>query len=315
MLAAGVRSGLVETVHDGAVAVCDPGGRLLAWSGDIDRPFYMRSAAKPFQAHVSQEWGTDLRPVELALAAASHRGHPVHVSLVESMLARVGFSPDKLRCPPAWPSSSAAARRLATCGEREPQRVWHNCSGKHAAFLRACAAQGWPVETYLDPGHSLQKRVIALVLELGEHPVEPVGVDGCGAPTFRTTVRAMARMYSRLASEPALSPVFEAMHRYPALVAANGEGDSSIAMATHSAAKSGAGGCLGVAVHGRLGVAVKSWDGLGEVATVAAIAVLERVGELTGEAPSRLENLARPPVMGGEWQVGVMEPRVELSFT
>ncbi|MCI0426067.1 MAG: asparaginase, partial [Actinobacteria bacterium] len=60
MLAASVRSGLVETVHEGSVAVSDAEGNLIAWSGDIDRPFYLRSAAKPFQAMVSQENGAGL---------------------------------------------------------------------------------------------------------------------------------------------------------------------------------------------------------------------------------------------------------------
>ncbi|MGH8948747.1 MAG: asparaginase, partial [Acidimicrobiia bacterium] len=47
MLAASTRSGLVETMHDGAVAVVSPDGALVAHSGDIDQPFFLRSAAKP----------------------------------------------------------------------------------------------------------------------------------------------------------------------------------------------------------------------------------------------------------------------------
>ncbi len=34
-----------------------------------------------------------------------------------------------------------------------------NCSGKHAAMLTACVANGWPVDTYLDPSHPLQLMV------------------------------------------------------------------------------------------------------------------------------------------------------------
>ena len=36
-----------------APAVCDADGRLVAWSGDPDRPLYSRSSMKPLQAAVS----------------------------------------------------------------------------------------------------------------------------------------------------------------------------------------------------------------------------------------------------------------------
>ena len=77
LLAAGIRSGLVETVHEGAAAVVRADGELIAWSGEIDRPFYLRSSAKPFQAMVAQQEGAPLRSVELALASASHERPPV----------------------------------------------------------------------------------------------------------------------------------------------------------------------------------------------------------------------------------------------
>lgn len=77
LLAAGIRSGLVETVHDGAVAVVRADCELIAWFGEIDRPFYLRSSAKPFQAMVAQQEGAPLRSVELALASASHERPPV----------------------------------------------------------------------------------------------------------------------------------------------------------------------------------------------------------------------------------------------
>ncbi|MCZ6663170.1 MAG: asparaginase [Actinobacteria bacterium] len=68
---------MVETVHDGAVAVVRADGELIAWFGEIDRPFYLRSSAKPFQAMVAQQEGAPLRSVELALASASHERPPV----------------------------------------------------------------------------------------------------------------------------------------------------------------------------------------------------------------------------------------------
>jgi L-asparaginase II len=316
LLAASTRSGLVETMHDGAVAVVSSDGALVAHSGDIDQPFFLRSAAKPFQALASQEYGAALEPLELALACASHDGHPVHLAVVGSMLARIGLGEPDLQCPPSWPLSAAAETRLRLeMGDAvETRRIWHDCSGKHAGWLRACSAQGWPLDGYLAPDHPLQVAITDLIADLSGFPVAPVGVDGCGAPVHRTTTRALATLYARLASLPRLREVFDTMHRYPALVSGAGNGDASIATALNAAAKRGAAGCIGVALDRRLGVAVKSWDGSQQVADAAAITTLAGLGELPRIAADRLTRLARPTVLGGGRPVGELEPRVELRW-
>ena len=297
------------------MAVVAPAGTMIGSSGDIDRPFYIRSSAKPFQATVSQEAGADLTPLEMAVACASHRGFPAHIALVSSMLRVAGLDESALQCPPAWPLASEASRLVVRRGGSEPRRVWHNCSGKHAGFLRACVAAGWPTESYLSPDHPLQRRVVALVSELGEYQVEPVGVDGCGAPVLRTTVTAMALMFAKLATERRLEHARAAMHQYPALVAANGEGDTEIAITLDGVAKGGAAGCVGVGLRDRLGLAVKSWDGLGTVANLGAVAALDQVGALTPTALAALESTMRPPVFGGGRLVGHLESRLVLEMT
>ena len=314
MLAEQLRSGLAETTHDGAVAVVDRDGDLMAASGDIDRPFYIRSSAKPFQATIAQESGANLSPLHMAMACASHRGFPVHIALIRSMLEDAGLDQSDLRCPEDWPLGVGAREMTMRTPGSTKRRIWHNCSGKHAAFLRACAASGWPTESYLSPEHPLQRSVIAFVSELGEFPVEPVGVDGCGAPVLRTTTRVMALMFARLATEPRMSDAYTAMHRYPALVGGNGAGDTEIAIATNSAAKGGAAGCLGIALAGRVGMAVKSWDGSGLVAGVGAVSALEQLGYLTPTAANVLEPVLRPPVLGGGSPVGTYEPRLRLEL-
>jgi len=297
------------------VAVSSADGSLLARSGDIDRPFYLRSSAKPFQAYVSQSSGADLEPVELAMASASHRGFPVHIALVESMLAKAGLDETSLQCPVAWPLGEVAMRQVLAQGESEPRRIWSDCSGKHACFLRACVANGWPLETYLQPDHPLQKRIVEFVSELGEHAVAPVGVNGCGAPVLRTTARVMSVLFARLATDPRLAEVFSVMHRYPALVSANGETDACIATALNAAAKGGALACMGIGLDWGVGVAVKSWDGVYEAADVGAIAALEAMGWPSAPASKFLEPVGRPVMFGGGKPVGHMEPRLVLTMS
>lgn len=315
MIAELVRSGLVETAHDGAVLALDRQGSVLAAHGDVDRPFFIRSSAKPFQAFVVQRSGAELAPLELAMACSSHRGQPVHLALVTSMLAKAGLDESALQCPPAWPLGERGERLVAASGATGPRSLWHNCSGKHAAFLRACVARGWPVATYLDPEHPLQLEIRDLLTDLGGIPVDPVGVDGCGAPVMRTTVAAMTRMFAHLAFNDEFQEVFMAMHRYPALIGNTGEGDTEIAISIDAAAKGGAAGCIGVAVRDTVAVSAKSWEGSSTVANLAATHTLERLGLLSGVARERLSPVIAPPVLGGGAVVGQMRPAFDPVVT
>lgn len=310
MLAVVVRSGLVEAFHDGAVAVADSGGRPVARFGDIARPFYFRSAAKPFQATVSQRLGADLVPEELALACASHDGDPVHLALVERMLERGGLSEDSLRCPPGRPLGEAALLRQGASG---PRRLWHNCSGKHAAMLRACVAQGWDTAGYDHPEHPLQRAVAEEMAKVAGSETRSTGVDGCGVPTFVTTTESMARAFARLASDEAYDAVRQAMHRFPALVSGTGNADAVVATWLDGAAKRGAEGCVGVALRHRGAIAVKVWDGATRAVPVALLAALDQMGWLPDGARGKLEEGLGVGVSGGGRVVGAVEPRLELE--
>ncbi len=301
MLARSVRSGLVETYHRGAVVAVDVGGRVLASWGELDRRFYMRSAAKPFQATISIEHGADLSPEELAVACASHSAEPVHLALARRILTRGGLDEEALRCPPE--------PRWGGCGPRA--RIHHNCSGKHAAMLAACVAQGWPVDDYHAPDHPLQRRNSALVADVtGEQP-GPVGVDGCGVPTYPVTLTAMARAYARLAGDDRFAAAATAMHRYPALTSGTGRPEGRLAAGLGLVAKAGAAGCIGVAVPGRLAVAAKCDDGAFPAAVVAVVEALRRLGLVPATAAARLEGVATMPVLGRGEPVGALEPALD----
>jgi L-asparaginase II len=313
VLAEEVRSGLVETVHDGAVAVVSASGDLIASYGEIDRPFYFRSSAKPFQAAVSQACGAGLGREQLALACASHDGEPVHVALVESILTGAGLTVDDLGNPPGWPLSGSAERRLAANGYTRPNRLLHNCSGKHAAMLAATVASGWDKARYLNVDHPLQARITDSIRDVSG-PVDPIGVDGCGAPVFATTARGMGRAFARLSVAGEFLEIFDAMHAFPALVSGFDNVDAAIATQLDAVAKRGAAGALGIGLRGKLGIGVKVWGGSGLIAGVAGLAALDQLGALTPYARERLERHSRPVVKGGGQPVGRFEPRLELRW-
>jgi len=310
ILATVTRSGLVESIHRGAIAAIDVRGVVLVSGGDVDREFFVRSAAKPFQAIVSQELGADLVPEQMAVACGSHRGQPVHVALVRSMLDQAGLDESHLRCPPAWPAAPTARRRVVASGYKDQRRIWHNCSGKHAAMLRACVAQGWSLDDYLDPTHPLQQAIFDTMREVGGRHTGPVGVDGCGAPVFRGTVRSLATAFAHL-SEPRFSDAWVAMHRYPALTSDQGAPPAELATAFDAVAKEGAEGSLGMSLQEGIGLAVKAWDGSSRPTGPAMVAMLRRIGR-AGYAV-QLDSVERPPVFGGGRQVGEIAAR-ENSF-
>jgi L-asparaginase II len=306
------RSGLTEAEHSVSVAVADSTGSLTAVAGPQDRAFFARSVIKPFQATVAIESGAVLAPEELAVACASHDGNPVQVALVEGMLRSGGLSLDHLRCPPARPLSSNADRLLASRGRTGAEAVLHNCSGKHAAMLLASEAQGWDLDTYLDPDHPLQRAIAEEVGRAGAVVEGPIGVDGCGSVTFPVSVGSLAKAFASLVGSSRYRAVAEVMHRYPALVSGVGNHDAAVATELHAAAKRGAEATLAVGVFGFGSIAIKIWDGGDRAVAPVLESVLDQLGWVPRGAQERLGMLLARPVFGGGHAVGALRARVEL---
>ncbi len=311
-LARTVRSDLIESTFDGTAIALDGSGRVLASWGDPDEPLFYRSAIKPIQATVAQECGASLKPEQMAIASASHGGFPIHIAMVRSMLAEVELDESALLTPPSWPLGEAARDGLAAAGHRHPRPIFHNCSGKHAAWLRACVAAGWPTDSYLAPEHPLQQRVLAAVANVvatdsALAPESRVGVDGCGAPTPRGSARRLAQAFARLTIAPRYAEAASAVHRFPSLVADNHRPDGRLGAWWDGPLKVGAQGLIGAGRHG-IGLAVKSRSGDRDAPVVALIAMARRLGLLSDAAFYALADVAAPPVLGGRRPVGAIQP-------
>lgn len=300
-----IRSGLVEARHDVAVVAATPDGVIAAF-GESGEPFFLRSAAKPFQTLISQKSGASLGMEQMAIACGSHGAQPVHLAYVRKMLDEVGLDESHLRCPPSRPSVIAADRRAAASGDVQERPIFHNCSGKHAAMLRACVARGWSLD-YTDPEHPLQVRVLEAVGEMTGDDPSPTGVDGCGVPTLRSTVTGLANVFARLATDPRLAGVNEAMYRYSSLTADGDRGDAMLSRWGTSTVKIGAMGCIGVAHQNGIGIVAKSWSGEFEVALMGVIAMMRHLGLLADYPLRTLADIVNPPVLGGGNAVGTFE--------
>lgn len=308
MIVGSIRSGLIEAVHTIAAAAVDAEGRVVAASGDVvDREFFLRSSMKPIQAAVSERYGADLGLEQLAIAAASHRGHPVHVAHVEQMLLEVGLEAGHLRCPPDRPGSPDADRLWASRGRSDPEPVFHNCSGKHAAMLRTCVACDWSLE-YTAANHPLQTAISAYVAEVIGRPMTRPGIDGCGVPTLRSDVVGLARAFARVAVDPELARVRNAAMRFPSLTRDGDGPETVVARWFPAVVKGGAMGCIGIGwPEGGMGFAAKCWTGDGAAADVAVLTLMSDLGVLSGHPLRQLAEVLAPPVLGGGAPVGHLE--------
>lgn len=296
-----VRSDLVEAVHVVDAVVVDEAGSVRTAAGAPEGVAFLRSSAKPIQAAVClrEGWMPD-REEFVAVACASHSGELRHVETVRGLLAAAGLDEGRLQCPPARPVDPDLAA--------SPERILHNCSGKHAAFLATAAARGWPVDGYLDPVHPLQQAVAARVAALAG-AVYGAGVDGCGAPTFALALDAIATAFLRNALGE--TRVVRAMRSDPWLVGGTGRLCTELmAAASHLCAKGGAEGLLCVAsVDAGVGVALKARDGGSRAVGPAAIALLTALDLLPDDLPPGLISQAHPAVLGGGAEVGRLRPR------
>ncbi len=245
-------------------------------AGDAHLLTGFRSSAKPIQALPAIRARPDLEEVEVAIACASHLARPEQLDAVRSLLAKAPAGEDELECG------------------AEPTLLEHNCSGKHAAMLALCRAEGWESSGYRLLEHPCQQAMLAEVASAADVDAEaiPVGIDGCGVPTFGLTLERMAYVFSRLERLEGGAPAVEAMRRYPELIRGPGSADTELMRALPGwAAKGGAEALLCATSPDGLGIAVKVEDGSGRAVRSAVAAFLGRLGldpGAIGRAP--LEN-------------------------
>jgi L-asparaginase II len=305
------RSGLHEGTHYGSVVMTAADGSVEFARGDVTTPMFPRSSNKPFQAVAMLAGGADLHDADLALAAASHSGEPMHVDRVFAMLARAGLTEDDLGCPPAMPLNDTA-REAALLAGAPARRVFMNCSGKHAGMLIACVRSGWSTADYLDPGHPLQRRVVETVARLCREDPAAVGIDGCGAPLFAVSLTALARGFGAVSAAAADTPerrVADAMRAYPQMVGGTGRDDTRLMTAVPGLlAKGGAEGVHCAALPDGRCVAIKITDGGDRARMPVLVAALRAMGvtPATPQATALLDEFAVGQVMGGGEPVGTI---------
>lgn len=231
------RGSITESRHRGHIIAVDADGQQVARLGVPEMLTYLRSSAKPFQSLPLVSSGAASRfgftEKEVAIACASHNGEPIHTEAVAGMLRKIGLDASALKCGVHEPFSTEEAARLRERGEK-PNVLHNNCSGKHTGMLALALHLNAPTETYDEPSNPVQLMIGRTIEQFSGVPLEDiaVGVDGCGAPVFGVTVRAMALMYARLVLPPESWPtetrdaarrIVSAMTAYPEMIGGRAE--------------------------------------------------------------------------------------------
>ncbi|MEV0261427.1 asparaginase [Streptomyces sp. NPDC050617] len=303
VLAEVVRSGFVEGRHRGSLVVLAADGSVELALGEASAPVFPRSSNKPMQAAAVLRAGLELSGERLALAAASHSGESFHLDLVRKLLTEYGLSEEDLQTSPDLPLDPVEAQAYLAAGHT-PDRVTMNCSGKHTAMLAACAANGWPQDSYLAPDHPLQRLVLQVVEEASGERVAHVGTDGCGAPLMSLTLTGLARAFRTFvlaAPGSAERRVADAMRAHPEYVAGTRRPDTWLMSEVPGAlSKMGAEAVQAVALPDGRALAFKIDDGSGR----ALGPVLARALILLGVDSPVVARIGDAPLLGGGERVG-----------
>ncbi|MEW5701054.1 MAG: asparaginase [Candidatus Zixiibacteriota bacterium] len=307
------RGEAIESIHHAAAAVVDCEGNLIAHLGDPGFVTFSRSSLKPFQALAGVRRGVPDRfgfqERHLALVCASHSGEPRHVEAAREMLAAIGARPEDLQCgvhiplyihpeePPIPPKTDFTP-------------LHNNCSGKHSGMLALARVLNAPIDHYLELDSPVQKAIRETVIEMLSLSANEIrtGTDGCSAPNYAVSLRALAAGYARLsqAANPRLgrSPagaegarIVAAMMRHPEMISGTGRLDLAISEASGGTLFTKAGGeaveCVGVPERG-LGIAIKVGDGGTRAVGPLLIGVLRELGLLPDGSAAGLNGFAAP---------------------
>ncbi|HEX7295220.1 MAG TPA: asparaginase, partial [Pyrinomonadaceae bacterium] len=253
--------------------------------------------------------------------------------IAAAMLKKIGLGPEALKCGVHEPYGAEAAAELRARGE-EPNVLHNNCSGKHAGMLAVALHLGASIDNYDSPESPVQKAIADVLSKFTDVAVTDmaVGIDGCGAPIFGITVKAMALAYARLVSLPAgfdnttraaCERVVSVMTAYPELIGGTSERlDTEVMRAARGrvVSKVGADGVYTAGIKpckewpNGLGFALKIEDGDDKRARpTVVVEALRQLGVLRDESLEAVSRYAFFPVKNRRGDV-VGEVSASFSF-
>ncbi len=305
------RNTLVESRHRGSVVAMNGHGETVFELGNIDDLVFPRSSLKPVQTIPLLETGAadhfGLSVEQIALACASHGAEKFHRITLLNWMEKTGLSPADLECGKSLPLHVDSAHQLLREGG-QPDRLHHNCSGKHTGMLTLASFLDQPLVGYSRYEHEVQSRWMDVLTELSALEMRdmPWDRDGCGMPALAMPLRAFARSlasFCRLQDQSskraeAMKKILVSMNSYPEMVAGSGR-CCTATMKVHKSlvVKTGAEGVFAaIAPDSGIAIALKIDDGATRAADVVLGAVLRKLGVLSDSQYDALQPWYNPVV-------------------
>lgn len=225
------RANVLESFHRGAICVVNENNEVIFSKGNVEQICYPRSAMKFIQVLPllvlggMEKYGFTLQ--EIAIMCGSHNAEQEHITVVESILSKIGLDKNNLCCGPQYPSSKRDANQLIITNKK-PEHIHNNCSGKHAGMLALCQLMNAPIHDYIHSDHAIQQLILEYVEKVYDYPKEKMvtAMDGCSAPIYSIPVLNQAIGFKNLVSNQydeklanACKIVIEAVSKYPFMVA------------------------------------------------------------------------------------------------
>ena len=182
-------------------------------------------------------------------------------------------------------------------------KLYHNCSGKHAALMLTQREMGGDVRDYWKVGSVGENEVLRTMSVLSEFPEEQfsIGIDGCGVPVFACPMKNIAIAYKNLACIDTIrdETLMEAarrfvprIHEYPHMMRGTGYLCSLINHDANIVAKGGAAGVYGIGLKKeRLGISFKLKDGTEAVWPLLVREIFRQIGYYNADTDAMLLSL------------------------
>jgi L-asparaginase II len=240
-----------------------------------------------------------------------------------------------LRTPPAYPIDDQARDEWVRSGHAT-ERITMNCSGKHAAMIATCVANGWPIhddamasesatqsdkrafwggstdpwgpDDYRSRQHPLQQAIRTATEDSAGEKVSHVAVDGCGAPLLAISLAGLARSFGLFASAAPSTMegrIADAFRTHPEYASGSRRDEAALMKATPGLlCKAGAEAVYAVGLPDGRGIAVKIDDGGVRARAVVMAATLQRLGLDNDTIQTQREYI----LSGGGLPVGSVRP-------
>jgi len=305
------RANVLESFHRGAICVVNENNEIIFSKGNVEKICYPRSAMKFIQVLPLivlggiEKFGFTLQ--EIAIMCGSHNAEHEHLTVVESILSKIGLNKNDLFCGPQYPTSKRDADHLIR-ENKKPEHIHNNCSGKHAGMLALCQLINAPIQDYINPNHPIQLLILDDVEKIYEYSRAKMAtaLDGCSSPIYSIPVLNQAIGFKNLVSnnyEEKLSNackiVVEAVSKYPFMVAGSKRycTDMMQITAPQIIGKTGAEGifCMSLPEQ-KLGVCIKIDDGKMLPQYNVAQALVEASGLFSQETLKPLHHYLQEPL-------------------